>query len=254
MNIRYFTKDACEALEKAIDRNGPKYSSQGEQWLAEFFASESIESPYKISTIDLPRLHLEYNGSANDTKNDDDLMNVMTVYGSYRGKVTPAQAANPLLWTSLCHLEYRDYIMQRWTKEDGKIDIRRRFFVGNERASLYYYNAISRLWWAGYISYDEERENSDPWHLTRTLFKAQQLYKDFTDQMFNMSPTVTKGLLKALERIQDEIKGHQATEVFRKCCNSYLNHYAAVSLIDMLEENEIENLAYLNMKMSYSTS
>ena len=62
-----------------------------------------------------------------------------------------------------------------------------------------------------------------------------------------MNKTIVKGLLSALKRIQDE-QGNACTPVFRKCCDSYLNHYGAVSILDTLTSAEIEDIAYAYMK------
>lgn len=115
------------------------------------------------------------------------------------------------------------------------------------RASLLYYNAISRLWWSGYLTYDEDKASSNPWYLTETLFSAQQIQKDLFDQPFSMNRTIVKGLLMALKRIQEE-NGNSCTTIFRKCCDSYLNHYGAVSILDTLDSSEIEKIAYDYMK------
>ncbi len=43
----------------------------------------------------------------------------------------------------------------------------------------------------------------------------------------------------ALKRIQEE-NGNSCTTIFRKCCDSYFNHYGAVSILDTLDSGEIE--------------
>ena len=62
-----------------------------------------------------------------------------------------------------------------------------------------------------------------------------------------MNKTIVKGLLSALKRIQVE-QGNACTTIFRKCCDSYLNHYGAVSILDTLTSAEIEDIAYAFMK------
>ena len=128
----------------------------------------------------------------------------------------------------------------------GATDIDKRFFATEGRSSLLYYNAVSRLWWSGYLTYDEDNKGN-PWHLTEVLFSAQQIQKDLFDQSFSMNRTIVKGLLSALKRIQEE-RGNNATPVFRMCCHSYLNHYGAYSILDTLTAEEIEEIAYAYMK------
>jgi len=138
--------------------------------------------------------------------------------------------------------------LKRWKKGDGTVRLDQRFFATEGRTSLLYYNAISRLWWSGYLTYDELNEN-DPWHLTRVLLSAQQIQKDLFDQPYSMNRNIIKGLLMALAKIQKE-KGNACTTLFRKCCDSYINCYGAVTILDFLDAKEIEDIAYTYMKQA----
>jgi len=68
-----------------------------------------------------------------------------------------------------------------------------------------------------------------------------------------MNRTIVKGLLSALKRVQDE-NGNYCTTIFRKCCDSYINHYGAVSILDTLSADEIEKIAYDYMQKLVKTS
>lgn len=95
----------------------------------------------------------------------------------------------------------------------------------------------------GYLTYEEEKSSTNPWKVTEVLFSAQQIQKDLFDQPYSMNKTVVRGLLRALETIQSE-RGNKATTVFRKCCDSFLNHYGAVTILDFLTADDIYELAY----------
>lgn len=245
MNLIYFTKDAYKLLKKDLNLNKENYYSE-EPWLNEYFAVAGLDEFYKTSSITVPNIELVCSGEDTETKNRDDLINIKVLYSEYRDKITPLQASDPLLWSALCHITFKDYILKRWRKADDTVSIDKRFFATEGRSSLLYYNAISRLWWSGYLTYDEENK-FNPWYLTETLFSAQQIQKDLFDQPFSMNKTIVKGLLSALKRIQDE-KGNACTSIFRKCCDSYLNHYGAVSILDALSSDEIEDITYKYMK------
>lgn len=246
MKLPCFTEDAYNELLNYRDDNESKYYSE-EPWIEEFFRSVNLGNQCQYSSIVVPNVKLESGAETNEEKCFEDLLNVKQLYGAYKDRLAPAQAANPRLWTALCHTTFSEYVRQRWSDRNGKVNIKEHFFATNGRASLCYYNAISRLWWAGYLSYDESRESTNPWHLTETLLSAQQILKDFADQGFSASKPVQMGLLSALKRIQEET-GDKATRAFRLCCDSYLNHYAAVTVIDALEPEEIEDIAYSYMK------
>lgn len=246
MNLIYFTKEAYKLLKKDLNINKDNYYSE-EPWLDEYFASAGLDEFYKTSSITVPNVELICTGDDTETKNIEDLINVKSFCTEYKDKITPLQASDPLLWSALCHITFKDYILNRWKKTDDTVSIDKRFFATEGRGSLLYYNAISRLWWSGYLTYDEERKNSNPWHLTETLFSAQQIQKDLFDQPFSMNKTIVKGLLSALKRIQEE-QGNACTTTFRKCCDSYINHYGAVTILDTLSSDEIEEIAYSYMK------
>lgn len=245
MNLKYFSREAYTALKKALDINKDKYYSD-EEWLSQFFAEQGIEEYCKESSIIVPDIELAYSGEDDDSKNKDDFNNIVELYANFKDRITPGIAADPLMWSALCHTDYKDYVLKRWKKGDGTVRLDQRFFATEGRTSLLYYNAISRLWWSGYLTYDELNED-DPWHLTRVLLSAQQIQKDLFDQPYSMNKNIVKGLLMALARIQKE-KGNACTTLFRKCCDSYINHYGAVTIIDFLDVKEIEEIAYTYMK------
>ena len=246
MNLIYFTKEAYKLLKKDLNSNKDNYYSE-DPWLSEYFVSVGLDEFYKTSSITVPNITLVYSGDDTESKNRDDLLNIKILYSEYKDKLSPLQASDPMLWSALCHITFKPYVLNRWRKDDGTVRLDQRFFATEGRASLLYYNAISRLWWSGYLTYDEDKASSNPWYLTETLFSAQQIQKDLFDQPFSMNRTIVKGLLMALKRIQEE-NGNSCTTIFRKCCDSYLNHYGAVSILDTLDSGEIEKIAYDYMK------
>ncbi len=252
MNLIYFTKDAYKSLKKDLDVNKENYY-RDDPWLSEYFAKVGLDEFYKTSSIVVSNLQLYYSGDDNESKNKDDLLNIKILYSDYKDKLTPLQASDPLLWSALCHIQFKDYVLKRWKKDDGTVRLDQRFFAREGRASLLYYNAISRLWWSGYLTYDEARASTNPWHLTETLFSAQMIQKDLFDQNFSMNRTIVKGLLLALKTIQEE-NGNNCTTIFRACCDSYINHFGAVSILDTLSAEDIETIAYKYMKKLLKTT
>lgn len=252
MNLIYFTKDAYKLLKKDLDANKDNYY-RDDPWLSEYFAKVGLDEFYKTSSIVVSNLQLNCSGDDVESKNYDDLLNIKLLYSDYKDKITPLQASDPLLWSALCHIPFKEYVLKRWKKDDGTVRLDQRFFATEGRASLLYYNAISRLWWSGYLTYDETRASTNPWHLTETLFSAQQIQKDLFDQSFSMNRTVVKGLLSALKTMQEE-NGNKCTTIFRACCDSYINHYGAVSILDTLSADDIETIAYNYMKKLVKTT
>lgn len=243
MRLKRLTPEAYDALRKDISENENNYLPDTGDWLQQYFSDKGIENFCEDTTITVAGVQLTVSGSDDNTKCIDDLNNTRQIYSAYKDALTPLQATDHLMWTALSHMEYSDYIIKRWGHDDGNVNVGKRFFATGARNSLCYYNAISRFWWSGYLTYEEEKSSTNPWKVTEVLFSAQQIQKDLFDQPYSMNKTVVKGLLKALGKIQSE-RGNKATMVFRKCCDSFLNHYGAVTVLDFLTAEDIYELAY----------
>lgn len=245
MHLIYFTRDAYKLLKKDLNINSSNYY-QEDKWLESYFSKAGLDEFCKESSVSVPDVDLVYNGDNDEIKNQDDLENVKRLYLAYKDIITPLQASDPLLWSALCHITFKTYVLRRWKKDDGEVSLDKRFFATEGRASLLYYNAISRLWWSGHLTYDANNI-TDPWALTKILFTAQQIQKDLFDTSFSMNKIIVRGLLSALQKIQKE-QGNSCTSVFRDCCSFYLNRYGAVTILDTLTSSEIEEIAYAYMK------
>ena len=113
MNLIYFTKDAYKLLKKDLNNNIEEYYSD-DPWLEEYFASAGIDEYFRTSSVVVPSINLVYNGEDDETKNQDDLNNIKILYGAYKDKITPLQASDPLLWSALCHITFKEYVLKRW--------------------------------------------------------------------------------------------------------------------------------------------
>ena len=245
MRLAYFSEDAYARLKASIEFNRFKYS-ENKDWVSAFFIEEGISNPIVKSGVEISDVELVYTGKGIKEKNQDDLGNAINLYQSAKN-LPENVATNYHLWTALCHDAFYEYVQKRWgleTPDDNSksTTIGERFFATTSRKSLYYGNAVARLWWSAYLTYDE-KNTSDPFYYTKILFKAQQTQKDLFDQPFSMNRVVTKGMLSALEPIQQK-KGNNAVKPFRECCTHFINRYGAVSILDSLTEDEIKNIAY----------
>ncbi|MDR0850142.1 MAG: hypothetical protein LBN07_01510 [Christensenellaceae bacterium] len=242
MNIPYFTNSAYSNLKENIKENKDRYI-KNDDWLKKYFMEVDIQEFYKTSSVyvNFPTLLTE-NGKLSDAdKCSQDLTNVKILYSALKDKISPQQASNYLMWTAVAHMVYPAYILARWQKDYGEINFEERFFATRGRQSLIYYNAISRLWWCGYISYDEECKNTNPFHLTEVLFTAQEFCKDFTDTAYSMNKTIARGVLRAVKGVKEKIGEKSISDCFRDF-NKYFNRYGAVTVLDYLSEEEVTEL------------
>ena len=240
MLLSFFTEEAYDRLKSEISINEDRYANYDE-WLDSYF-SQSVY--FKTSSVDINRFSPLYTpGKKSDVqKSQEDLVNARLIYKAFE-KLNPLQATNKYMWTYLCHTEpeYRKYIVDRWFVDDPEEDkILKRFFVGDSKDSLFY-NALARLWWCGYLTYDKDN-SANPFALTEILFTNQTIFKDFIDTKNRSNPNRAKGVLQAIKEYK-ETRGEKGLIKCFRACNKYLNRYAATATLDFLEAEEIKQIA-----------
>ena len=239
MKLSYFTEEAYDKLYNSINDNESFYR-EAEPWIDEYFGDIEYKSK---SSVDVGIFKPYYipGKKSNEQKSQEDLINVRNLYNAMK-KLNPIQASNKYMWTYLCHAieDNHKYIVDRWLQEEQSNTIKTRFFVTSDSGSLFS-NGLARLWWYGYLTYDENRSN--PYELTEILLMNQTICKDFIDTKNRESRVRSQGVLSALKDFRDTVDpGESIIDYFRDC-NKYLNHYAAVTSLDFLSAEEIKDLA-----------
>lgn len=241
MLLSYFTEEAYESLLHDIRKNAENYASD-EDWLTTYFSG--TDGYFKTSSVDVGAFSPHYTPGKKDDaqKSQEDLINTRLIYDAFRN-LTPLQASNKYMWTYLCHAvpEYRNYIRDRWMQDERENTIKSRFFVTTP-GSLLNDNALSRLWWYGYLTYD--RSSSHHYALTEILFTNQTICTDVMDTFNRMNYDRMRGVLMAIRDFKDVLGNNEGiTDYFREC-KKYLNHYAAVTTLEFLDSEEIRDLAF----------
>lgn len=240
MVLKFFTEEAYDRLYFSVDLNYENYLGD-EEWLDDFFRDDEY---YGVSQVEVRDFSLKSEGDdLTDTKkSDEDYENVIIVFNAMKN-LTPIQASNKLMWSYLCHAEknVRNYIQKRWLSSPRENTIRTRFFVKNAN-SLLNDNALSRLWWYGYLTYDEN--SGQPYRLTKTLLTNQTICTDLMDTMNRSNPNRIKGVLMAIEDFKEVLGSDTGLIDYFRECNKYLNHYGAVTMLDFLEPAEVRDLAF----------
>ncbi len=132
-------------------------------------------------------------------KDIKDLENTKIIFEAYR-KLSPTQASDTRLWTYLTHVEYWDYMRARWPISMAKQPlsrIRDRYLLRNLNLETLTRNGLSRLWWYGYLTYDENRNN--PWELTEILLSRADLAVGITERALGCNAHIRTALLEFLK-------------------------------------------------------
>ena len=245
-NLKYFDETVYGNLFADIKNNIDFYTSSDVE-LKDLLPNIPYYGESTISA-NLPS-ELDFKNDMNtDEKNKSDFVNTRFIYEALK-TLSPLVATNGYLWSYLCHTKYKKYVIARWIKNPEDEDkhegtvktIQKRFFCSSNKKDIMRMNAISRLWWAGYLTYD--KNHGDPYHLTKILFTGQQICADILDTPFCGNKTIITGILLAIEQYKGEVAENINSELVRKCIK-YFRRYAAVTNVDFLSETEIQNIIF----------
>ena len=202
MKIKYFTDKAYETLLDNLSIDQEKYLSK-ECWIPEYFGGKEF---FKESRLEIQGIAMYMEGD----KNASDIVNVRTIFDNL-GHLTPQQASNPYLWSYISMVDCWQYTTWRWGKaveeetvtEDieneeivsvsGKeskraVNIKQRYLCHPSRIGLLR-NAISRLWWYGYLSY-QPGSSSHKYELTELLLSSSDLCQSIVERNFSMNRNI----------------------------------------------------------------
>ena len=233
MLLGFFTEEAYDRLLGAVEENKDKYQ-EADNWIPSYFGP-GVEW-HRLSSQQVNKFTPYYSDSKDKSK--DDATNAIMLYEAF--KITPLQATNKYMWAYMCHVDpdCRRYVQSRWP--DAKID--QRYFVPGGGDGLYYFNALSRLWWCAHLTVDPS--NRDPYHLTRILFENQMVAKDFLGTLNKANFVRTKGVLLALQDFKNEIGQREGLDKYFRLCNRILNQMAAVNKFDFLDCEDIRKITF----------
>ncbi len=103
-----------------------------------------------------------------------DFENSKIIFEAYKN-LTPLQASDIRLWTYLAHKDYYAYMSERWagvrkgSASNASKYILDHWFISSPAQSNFLRHGIAGLWWAAYLTYDENRTN--PYELTEILYR-----------------------------------------------------------------------------------
>lgn len=238
MNVCYLKEGPMADLKINISANKERYHLS-DPWIEGYFkdASWFMQSNIRIgSDISLvqPKSATEH----------FDLENTKMVYSALK-HLTITQASEERLWTYLSHITFWSYMRSRWPVEkyiekDKLVEnIRTRYFFMSNRDRALVRNGIARLWWYGYSSYDERR--NDPFELTKILLKNLDIAQVLLEHSFSRSRTVTVTILSVLAEFEIMSRPFFDRDKFRSLMK-YINQMGGVTVLDALDSPDVERV------------
>mgnify|MGYP001028803265 FL=1 len=152
MKIQFLSGDSITAIKANLNGLRTKFGS-GNEWVFNFFDGKS---PFKDTKYDIEDFQL-------DMSQDDPFLteyeNVRRVY-THLKFLPDSQASDERIWAGLCMGPFYDYVRYRWKIDETSSakTIEQHFFFGYGARRSLTRNALSRLWWIGRLTYDNERE------------------------------------------------------------------------------------------------
>ncbi len=154
MNLYFLKQELVDQMKEDIKENIDKYQELKSDWISE----ESFGKYEK----NFPDFKLDM---SKKKPHETDLNNIKILYSKLK-ELKDSQAADERVWAGLCHKEFWGYMKYRWPSIEEK-NIKQHYFFGDNHPT--FLNGLSRLWWTGRLTYDENAEN--PFELTEYICK-----------------------------------------------------------------------------------
>ena len=230
---------SSENLKDSIVDNLAFYEGDDDDRLAHFFAGEDPIRETGISIPGLPdSLQMPSGGDLFDKENS------VTIYRALE-TLQPRQAAVEAVWAYLTHYAYSPYVRTRWPippncDKQGKVDhIRTHWFITSGNRGLIRDNAISRLWWMGFVASRCKGISLDD-TLTAALYK-QDVRKNLFERSFCASESVFTAMMKCLHSSYKGDRQLFERNNFRQLSKA-LNRVGGRRLLDSLSSQALDSL------------
>ncbi|MTV50838.1 hypothetical protein GJ688_18055 [Heliobacillus mobilis] len=234
MKLYFLSETSLEILKGNIKLNLRKYTNTTNDWIYDYFNDKSPFIEYKVIVNDFTL------DMSSDKPEETDVENIKRIYTNMIS-LTETQATDERLWSGLEHGIFWDYMQYRWQmnkKLPSESEINSRFFFGQSKRRSLLTNTISRLWWIGKLTYDDNRKN--PFELTEYLKYdfATKILMLFSSN-YSSNPTIVRALLSSL--LDLERKGTTIDrETFREV-TKYLNVLGGTYILDYLDEEVLKD-------------
>lgn len=256
IRLKYLSEEGLANLKRDFEVNLSKYQQNDQNYFIEYLNKKNflLDSAYIIPDF---QNHLVFSSD----KDSNDLTNIKVVYEAMKNIPTYI-ALDDRFWAGINHTYMWDYIMKRREEEafannltNKNEKIYNSFFThtkhGKKRGT--YVNCVSRLWWAGYLTYDETNSQNH-YELTAEICKtgfASTIILLSSSNILNRHEAM-HALLKTIKKKRNE--GYKVSRNDIVDGIRYLNLIAGMSLIDLLIEDEICELLekYYNNYLKYS--
>ena len=236
MKLKIIAEDTLQDLRVNYEAYSNYYYERNGNWFDSYFSEEGRVLEINID-FDMPEFNYDDDYSISDKEN------VKIVYKALQ-HLTVIQATQERLWAGMAHLQFRDFSFYRLRNElDEKKDLRINtalFFKRGNKRSLFVH-ILARLWWVGYMTYDEANEENPFW---LTDFFCEKDFSArctvFFSSNFTSNRDITIGILRALIKMKEN--GVTIRRDHFVQATKYLNVVGGAMVLDVLDAEEVEEM------------
>lgn len=242
MQPMFMKKDSIDSLLINFDEAKPHYVSNDRDWFEQRLVRER---GLRYTRFTFPDFVLTC-GAGEATEDEyaaTDAENVRIIYDAMHD-LPVATAVDQRFWSGLCHTNLWDFIQYRRRKAlaSGKdLDIKSSYFFMRGVKRSAHVHCVSRLWWAGRLTFDEQnREN--PYALTHLLtdnaFASRVML--LSSSNFTANKSITLGILDAIE--EQSASGIPLKREHFVGATKYLNRMGAITVLDYLDRKRVRSI------------
>ncbi|PAE17650.1 hypothetical protein CHH91_02460 [Virgibacillus sp. 7505] len=224
-----FNSNYLNKLKSNVEVNVPNYLSS-KPFIENYQDMIDEETKALCATINLET----------ETSNNEklDFVNSKIIYRSF-SDLTLSEVADERMWAFMTHVTHWEYMRERWpiehTSGDKKNFILNRYFFRERPFSR---SGLARLWWFGYITYNEKYE--DPFYLTSIMLENED--QDIA-RIILETPTISrnKKMVEATLISLNELKENYKIKSrdYIRYAARHINLTGSVKLWDYLDDNEL---------------
>jgi len=185
---------------------------------------------------------LVFSGKKNKAKDDE--KNTILVHSSLKS-LTRRQAASVSIWLWFTHFRYWDYMQKRWHGVHNKngqqlrsyIETRYLLFSNSSRAL--FRNGVSRLWWYGEITFDEQ----DQYLNASIMLEKLDITQNLVERTIGRIPGATQAIFSLLLKKKKYFSASKNLGRIRiRQLIKRLGWHGTKELLDVKTKQEIEDL------------
>lgn len=229
MKIKYIIEDDLNAIKNNLPSILKKVVIEKSESLDTLLGKEGI---IKNTSYDIEEFKMDMS-QPKGKESLTDVENVQRVYNHMKF-LSDSQASDERIWAAYTFGDFLEYMNYRW-KADSVEDLKNRYIFGYSIQRSLFRNGVSRLWWIGRVTYDNNR--TDPYELTKFLCKDQDYIESICGRNVFNNPSIG---LTTVEALYDAEK--TGIKVDRECVRriaKYVNLLAGTYLIDSFTKEEL---------------